>query len=679
MGKGATEVGKRGRPGMLAGSLDVLLIQMPFADLHMPSIGLSLLKGALERRGIWARVQYFNLRFAQLTEFNPYLLVSDESQYRTYAQVGEWIFSSALFEQSDREIREYVDCILRLRAGPRGNVLAPVSEEFIEAVLPMRALVPGFLDECLHEVLARRPRIVGFSSMFQQQLASLALARRIKARLPETFVVFGGYNCQEVMGLELMRQFPFVDGVVSGDGDEAFPELVQRVLEQEPLSGIEGVCVRSDPALPASPLPALTTACVHDLDKLPPLDYDDYFQELEALGSEPPFQPVIPFETSRGCSWGQKRPCAFCGMNGRNARFRAKSGAHAMDELQALSKKYPGRAIYMTDNMLSANYFKDLIPGLTARCLEKIILWCVRPSLTKGQLSALREAGVQYIQPGIESFSDPVLRLMGKGARGLANVQLLKWSRELGFHAAWNILWGFPSEPPEEYARMARLVPLLTHLEPPRGSGRFILGRFSPLFERAEALGLARVAPSPAYRYIYPLDPEATANLAIYFVYDYGLPQDVEAYTRPLLEATHTWSQVHETSGLWALEGRDRLFVWDQRPVAVKRLTVLTGARRTLYLACDEIRDLRQLRQILKQHDGKRRSAHEVEALLQPMVDSRLMLRQGNEFLSLAALATLPADQRRIESAIQYHRKQLREEEVARREPRRRAGGRRSF
>ena len=41
---------------------------------------------------------------------------------------------------------------------------------------------------------------------------------------------------------------------------------------------------------------------------------------------------------------------------------------------------------------------------------------------------------------------------------GLQNVQLLRWCREFGIEASWNILWGFPRESPADYAAMARLV-----------------------------------------------------------------------------------------------------------------------------------------------------------------------------------------------------------------------------
>jgi hypothetical protein len=83
-------------------------------------------------------------------------------------------------------------------------------------------------------------------------------------------------------------------------------------------------------------------------------------------------------------------------------------------------------------------------------------------------------------------FSNQVLRLMQKGTTGLKNIQLLRWCQELGMEPLWNIIYGFPGESPSEYVRMARLLPLLTHLGPPQSCGPIRLDRFSPYFNHPD-------------------------------------------------------------------------------------------------------------------------------------------------------------------------------------------------
>ena len=46
--------------------------------------------------------------------------------------------------------------------------------------------------------------------------------------------------------------------------------------------------------------------------------------------------PTLLFETSRGCWWGAKSHCTFCGLNGETMAFRSKSPRRALDELEQL-------------------------------------------------------------------------------------------------------------------------------------------------------------------------------------------------------------------------------------------------------------------------------------------------------------------------------------------------------
>ena len=79
--------------------------------------------------------------------------------------------------------------------------------------------------------------------------------------------------------------------------------------------------------------------------------------------------------------------------------------------------------------------------------------------------------------------------------RQIARVLLLKWAREFQFDITWNLLCGFPGERPEDYEETARLIPLITHLQPPSSVSRFRLDRFSPMFENPEKYGITEVAP----------------------------------------------------------------------------------------------------------------------------------------------------------------------------------------
>jgi (2Fe-2S) ferredoxin len=235
-------------------------------------------------------------------------------------------------------------------------------------------------------------------------------------------------------------------------------------------------------------------------------------------------------------------------------------------------------------------------------------------------------------------LSSDVLKLMRKGVKGLQNIQLLKWCKELGVRPWWNFLWGFPGESPAEYERMAEVIPLLTHLQPPLYGIQVMLHRFSPNFDHAEEFGFTEVTPFPSYFYVYQLPREAVSNLAYHFTFSYRNPQPVEKYTAPIIEQIDAWREAHESSELFARDSGNELEIWDFRPVAHRRVTVLEEPVRSLYLACDHVRSTSYLRTLLEEHWNREVSPEEVERIVEPLIQQKLAVREGNSYLGLAVL-----------------------------------------
>ncbi len=643
------------RSAAAAGPVDVLLVSMPFGPLLQPSIGLSLLKAGLTRRGVSAAIRYFSLDFARLVGAPSYLQI-ELGRPRVSDLPGEWIFSGCLFEQPRDAARAYVDEVLYAGSPPAPGATSRVSQRFVRRVRRMRRLAEPFMDQCAREVVRRRPRVVGFTSTFQQHVASLALARRIRAALPDSFVIFGGGNCEGVMGAEVARQFPFVDAVVSGEGDHVFPEIVERVRQGRDVADLPGVSTPATVPARGATVVYPNAAPVTNMDALPYPDYDDYFEQYAAEPVRTSYSPLLLVETSRGCWWGQRQHCTFCGLNPNAMAFRSKSADRALAEVSYLTARHNERTVTAGDNILDLAYLNDFLPALAERGLGLDLFYEVKANLRKAQVRQLREAGATLIQPGIESFSRPVLEMMRKGVGGLQNIQLLKWCREFGITPLWNILFGFPGEPPDAYARMARLLPLLTHLTPPMGATRVRLDRFSPHFDRAEAYGLVNVRPAVSYRHIYPVADEAVTNLAYYFDYDYAEPQDVAGYTAPVVDAVRRWKQDASASELFFVDTGLELRLWDERPSAQSALTVLTGLERTLYLACDRAQHLDPLLEQARAA-GHQSAAHaDVRASLDRLVAGGLAVEEASVYLSLAIpvghYAPSRTASRRFEAAV---------------------------
>lgn len=615
----------------------VVLVNMPFGNLDTPSIGLGLLQGALARSDIQAHIHNFQIRFAELIGPEDYVTIY--GNMNTEELAGEFIFSNSLFGSDwARDVERYVEDILTRKApGPVGEAVYSEDEvqEFARIIFRSRAQVEGFLCECVEAICSVTPRVVGFTSLFHQHVASLSLAKRIKQRLPKTCILFGGANCEGTMGAETIRQFDFVDAVVSGEADFVFPQIVKGVMLSGRVPKLDGVLTRSRSELQVLQQRPSHTPMVEDLDLLPLPDYDDFFAQRKSSSISFTTPAGLLFETSRGCWWGEKHHCTFCGLNGETMRYRSKSAQRALDEFVYLTRRYPGCSINAVDNILDMQYFSDFLPMLATQQHGLKLFYEVKANLKKEQLLMLLEAGISQIQPGIESFSDDVLRIMRKGVSALQNIQLIKMCRELGIKVFYNLLWGFPGESPDDYADMAGLVPLLSHLEPPVGEGAIRIDRFSPSFEQARELGFGDLMPHPGYRYVYPFSDEALSNLAYFFVSAHSSDHEAQ-YTHALASAVQQWRTSHPKSDLFWMQTDDYLLIWDFRPIAIEVLTVLKGIDKLCYLECDQIRTARQIVLSLEAHEFPEANEHIVGEILDSFTNRNLMIRRGNSYLALA-------------------------------------------
>ncbi len=619
---------------------DILLLSMPFGPLLKPSIGLSMLQATLPERGPACEILYFTLPFGRVVGCEDYRQVAEGKAYRR-ALAGEWVFSETLhgdLVSRAAYLREALnnEALARNRCA-LSSEFRPVEEGFVDRILWMADQAPRFIDDCLEQLARRRPKIVGFSSTFQQHLASLALAKKIRENLPETFIVFGGANCQGAMGAETVRRFPFLDAVVSGEAELIFRDLVERVLQGRSIEGIPGVYTSSGVAGRFLEGKFEDAPRVQDMDALPYPDYGEYFSQFAAWDMEREVgrKPDLLFETSRGCWWGEKSHCTFCGLNGSGMAHRSKSASRALDELHHLTHRHPGLTVEVVDNILDIGYFKDFIPALAEAEKKFDFFYETKANLTKPQLELLHRAGIRFIQPGIESFCSDILKLMRKGVSAVQNIQLLKWCREIGIRPYWNIIWGFPGESPDSYARMAELVPLLTHLEPPLCGSQLNLDRFSPNFDQARELGFTNLRPHTGFFHIYPFEEGVVHNLAYSFDYQYRDPQPVQQYTEKLLKRISGWQESRDSADLFFQDSGDELRVWDFRPSSHGRLTRLRGLEREGYLVCDQACSPRQLIQGLALR-GLEVEVADLDGILGQALDGGLMVWMDGRYLSLA-------------------------------------------
>ena len=573
-------------PDKAAEANRVCLVVAPFTPCAMPALGVSLLKSTLADAGIDAEVYYATLDFFRFftSGLSPQDAFLDYTLLATYRDLGDLFFSQALWQDRNDLIHVELDAIKRsplvqialTELRRKGETLR--ARDIIGSIERLHGYaerINEFVEFCYTQRAWNDYDVVGFSSTFCQNIASLALARRIHERHPAVHIVFGGANCETEMGRQLLRSFPQVHAVIQGEADFAFPEYVVRVRAGGPLQDVPGLMRRSNSEIftGANPSP------VGRMDDLPYPDFSDYFAQLP---HDVQLHVSLPIETSRGCWWGAVKHCVFCGLNPSTMMFRSKSPSRAYREFTELRDLYQCRDFYAVDNIIDHRYFKTLLPQLEGEGLN--IFYETKSNLSETDVRAFVRAGVRRIQPGIEGLSTALLRLMDKGVHGYQNVQLLRWCAIYGVEPIWFLLYRFANEPIAAYEETVAIIPWLVHLPPPRSPNAVAIDRFSPYFSRRDAFGFKNVRPQQTARIYYRgLSAEELFNVSYHFESD--LPQGNDlSYEDALFRAVGEWHLRYASGAyFYQFQGDEVTLLLDTRGEE-RRAFLLGGTAHRLHL-----------------------------------------------------------------------------------------------
>jgi ribosomal peptide maturation radical SAM protein 1 len=487
----------------------ISLGDMPFANLQTPSIALTQIRSIIQAQfpgKVSIDIASVSHDFGKYLGVDRYQYISTSMQ-ALYAGLGDWFFRQQAFPQLPDNTEKYLQRYFWSKSGDEERVKDTIAQ--------MRPKLGAYIDELITKYELDKAQIVGFTSMFMQNAAIFAMAKKLKQRNPEMIIVMGGANCEFPMGRVIAERIEEIDFVFSGPALKSFPEFVQYCLDDEisKCRSIHGVLFKGM-SLPTSGAEIIGEEL--NIDTPIELNYGDFLRKFDEYFANTDLEPVLPFETSRGCWWGQRSHCTFCGLNGVSMAYRAMKPELAIQQFRSLFQ-YSGTVTMLeaVDNILPKSYLKDVLPFLETPS-DMQIFYEVKADLSEGDFAVLAKAKVKHIQPGIESLATSTLKLMKKGTTAFQNVNFLKMCVLYEIKPYWNLLVGFPGEGAEVYRQYLDIIPPLVHLEPPSGVFPVRFDRFSPYYNQAQSYGLD-LHPMDFYSFIYPFDEAALQEFAYYF------------------------------------------------------------------------------------------------------------------------------------------------------------------
>ncbi|MFG2064599.1 RiPP maturation radical SAM C-methyltransferase [Micromonospora sp. NPDC048871] len=606
--------------------MDLLLVTMPWAALDTPSLALGILQVAARDAGATVHTRYANLDFFDWAAQTLGLDTEVYDQLATHSYFeghGDWVFSAVLHDRPHHRVAEFLRHAEDLDQRQR------------DLAVELHRRSDDFLDDLADGIAASGPAVVGLTTTFQQNTASLALARRLKARAPEITIVFGGANCDGRQGAALHRNFPYVDYVVRGEGDRALPLLLEVIGGTGDPAGVPGLCWRDrDGASRANPQ-ARVPLPAH---QLPDPEFTAYFDRLEHSAVRHHIEPKLVLEGSRGCWWGEKHHCTFCGLNGSLMQFRSKDAERFLREILDQARRHHLLDVVAVDNILDMGFLQTLLPALGDHDYDLRIHYEIKSNLSYRQLRLLAEAGLVQVQPGVESLSTRVLKLMDKGVTGCQNVRHLRDAQSAGIWVSWNYLYGFPGEHENDYHQVIDQLPALHHLVPPEAVTRLAIERFSPYFDQPD-LGFSEPRPAGHYARVYDLPEAELHDLA--YLFDAAPAGIAEPTVERLHQAVAQWRAAHDSGRFTHCDLGHKIVLVSRRPGFDWSVhTIHDPVELAAFRLLADPRSVASLARRLTAQVGATVTESRVERLLADWREAGIVYHDADRWVHVATLAT---------------------------------------
>ena len=335
--------------------------------------------------------------------------------------------------------------------------VASFTRKFRHEVRVFDFQVPGrSVQAALAEVISWKPDVVGLSAMTSNCMNALKIAREVKRACPSISTVLGGAHISAVP-LPTMERFESIDYGVLGEGEVTFLELLLKIAERRSAADVEGIVWRNGDGQVVlnESRPPLET-----LDELPPPAWD----LLEGFPDSYPSSileakrlPGTGIMTSRGCPFN----CTFCDHRVFGSRVRFFSVEYALEMMRHLKRDYGIRDLMILDDnfLLDRERLFEICDRMIAEKMD-FSWYCMghARSMTDDKLAKIRDAGCWFIEMGIESGNDGILKRIRKGTTKDDVRGAVGRAKRAGLKVKGNFIFGFPGETMETLEETMRFA-----------------------------------------------------------------------------------------------------------------------------------------------------------------------------------------------------------------------------
>jgi ribosomal peptide maturation radical SAM protein 1 len=642
--------------------MSVALVAMPWATSSRPSAALASLAPFVRAHGHEVEPVYAYLD-AALAVGGPLYGYFEDRAHRE----GELLYAALLYPERRAAVVDFVAAALAELGDAMDDTPCPT--EIYGSLRTWRTVAGRLLRilaahlEATAQRLAGRHQVVGMTTCFGQLCANLCLARRLKELDPALAIVLGGSSISSEAGVTVLREYPWLDYVIQGEGELPLTALLDHLVRGESPDTLgKGVLSRKNLERFPRGVPLWE---VPNLDDLPLPDYDAFAEAANRAG----LAWLLPIEGSRGCWWDRgkrtgnpKDTCYFCNLNVQWQGYREKSLERLVREVDQCTTKYSNTAIFFLDNIIRTKGVEELGERLAALNKDLVLFYELRANIHPHELLCLWEAGLEAVQFGIEALSTSLLRRIGKGTTAIKNLQAMKVCHELRIDNLANLILDFPGSTAEEVEETCRTIRDYAFAYQPLRSVYFMPSLDNTVDFMKSHFGIENPRNADHWRVGMPGDVYQRLVLmersAEYPHADWQpVPQAVAAWRRARAALRSSDEGASENRHLlFYLDGgaATRVYRTDPGSGQQRCVAVLEGLERAVYMHCHEIRDEKDV--VRACSDGTDAAAVRVAAVLSDLAARKLVFEERGKYLSIAPAHTPELAARRIRAA---HRRDL--------------------
>ncbi len=317
------------------------------------------------------------------------------------------------------------------------------------------AFCRNMTDAQLADTVAReRPEVFGINCSTHTFLSAIGALERIHQALPDTTLVMGGYH-STFAAERILRAYPFIEYVVKGEAERAFPKLLTHLEAGTPPADVEGISYLDDGGLVSQPL-----AVIKDLDALPfpdrrdlgDLEYGYFHQNIRLTYGK--FTTIC---SSRGCPFN----CRYCSCAAfSERRWRARTAENVAEELEILRDQGYESVVFVDDNF---TLNKRRVHGICEAIHERKIrmrFYCEGrvDNAPYEMLREMKRAGFEVMYFGVESPTPRVLDYYNKGITAAQSAQAIADAKRAGMVVIASFIIGAPVESAEDVGRTCDFI-----------------------------------------------------------------------------------------------------------------------------------------------------------------------------------------------------------------------------